>query len=306
MRTTIFFLSLCLLTFKVGKSQTNVYHPFPDSAAMWNVHFLNFCFGPTTEEFHSILITGDTIINSQTYHKLNIPAIQVLTNSCSIYTTLGYNGAIREDSANKTVYIMAPSSTTEEVLYDFNLQVGDTVRGYFYNTISGNHEVVQSIDSVLVGGNYRKRWNINPNYQVQFIEGVGSTYGLIETLPGGFVTDLPAISVICFSENNMTLYPNNLGNCNLITSMESPENNPGISKIFPNPFSDETTIYADHILSNATLTIYNTQGQVVKQIENITGRTITLNRDNLSSGFYFIHLIESNKVIATDKIVIAD
>jgi hypothetical protein len=230
----------------------------------------------------------------------------VITSNCSIYTDLGYNGAIREDSANKIVYIVPPSSSTEEVLYDFNLQVGDTIMGYFYNTISGNREIVQSIDSVLVGGNYRKRWNINPNYQVAFIEGVGSTYGVIETLPGGFVTDLPSISVTCFSQNNMTLYPNNAGSCNLITSVNSPENSAGKLKVFPNPFSTETTFYADKFLSNATLTIYNPQGQVVRQIDDITGRTITLNRDNLSSGFYFLHLTEDNKIIATDKIMIAD
>jgi hypothetical protein len=306
MKTTIVFLALCLFTFKTGKSQTNVYHSFPDSAALWNVHFLNFCFGPTTEEFHSIVISGDTVINTLTYHKLNIPGMQVLTNSCSIYTTLGYNGAVRQDTANKIVYIVPPSSTTEQVLYDFNLQVGDTVRGYFYPTVSGNHEVVQSIDSVLVGGNYRKRWNINQPYQVAFIEGVGSTYGLIETLPGGNVTDLPSIVVTCFSQDNMTLYPNNAGSCNLITSVDSPENAAGKLKIYPNPFSSETTFYTDKFLSNATLTIYNPQGQIVKQIDNITGRTISLQRDNLSSGFYFVRLLEGNKIIATDKIIIAD
>ncbi|MBK7957147.1 MAG: T9SS type A sorting domain-containing protein [Bacteroidetes bacterium] len=62
----------------------------------------------------------------------------------------------------------------------------------------------------------------------------------------------------------------------------------------------------ENIFTNATLTINNHLGQTVKQIENISGQSITLFRDNLQSGLYFIHLTQDNKTIATDKLVIAD
>ncbi len=76
--------------------------------------------------------------------------------------------------------------------------------------------------------------------------------------------------------------------------------------VFPNPFTTETSLHTDHILNNATLTVYNCFGQTVKQIKNIAGQTVTFHRDNLPSGFYFIHLTQDNKEIIREKIIISD
>ena len=76
--------------------------------------------------------------------------------------------------------------------------------------------------------------------------------------------------------------------------------------VFPNPFSAQTVLRADDFLYKATLIIYNSIGQMVKQIKNISGQTITLCRDNLPSGLYFLRLTERDKIIAADKVVITD
>jgi len=76
--------------------------------------------------------------------------------------------------------------------------------------------------------------------------------------------------------------------------------------IYPNPFSSSTTLERDIIFKDAILTVYNSLGQQVKLIKNISGKTIILHRDNLQSGLYFIRLTEDNKIIATDKLVITD
>ncbi len=76
--------------------------------------------------------------------------------------------------------------------------------------------------------------------------------------------------------------------------------------LYPNPFSSTTTLQTDKVLKDAILTVYNSFGQQVKQIKNISGQTITLNRDNLPSGFYFIHVTQDNKVISSDKLIITD
>ena len=76
--------------------------------------------------------------------------------------------------------------------------------------------------------------------------------------------------------------------------------------IFPNPFSSQAVLQADNLLKGATLTVYNCFGQTVKQIKNISGQAVTLLRDNLPSGLYFIRLTEENKIIAVDKLVISD
>jgi len=74
---------------------------------------------------------------------------------------------------------------------------------------------------------------------------------------------------------------------------------------FPNPFNFSTTIQLDAVINSGELNLYNVTGQKVKTIKNISGHTVTLFRDNLPSGLYFIRLTQDNKVIATKKIVIA-
>ncbi|MDD5570446.1 MAG: T9SS type A sorting domain-containing protein [Bacteroidales bacterium] len=75
--------------------------------------------------------------------------------------------------------------------------------------------------------------------------------------------------------------------------------------IFPNPFNASTTIQLQAEIVNSTLTIYNIFGQKVKSI-NVSGDEIKIDRENLLSGIYFIRLTQDDKVIMTDKLVIAD
>ena len=76
--------------------------------------------------------------------------------------------------------------------------------------------------------------------------------------------------------------------------------------VYPNPFSNETTLKTTHNFENSTIIIYNLYGQQVKLIKNISGQSIILNRDNLSSGVYFIKLTQEDKVITTSKLLIID
>ena len=84
------------------------------------------------------------------------------------------------------------------------------------------------------------------------------------------------------------------------------ENELNAMRLYPNPFSTQTTLQTGKIFKDATLTVYNSYGQTVAQIKNISGQTITLSRDNLASGLYFVRLTEENKTIAVDKLLITD
>lgn len=81
--------------------------------------------------------------------------------------------------------------------------------------------------------------------------------------------------------------------------------NTSITNIFPNPSSAQTTLRVNKILKDATLSISNSLGQQVKQIDNINGETVTLSRDNLPSGVYYIRLKDQSKIY-TGKLIIAD
>ncbi len=94
---------------------------------------------------------------------------------------------------------------------------------------------------------------------------------------------------------------------NTITSgINSNTNQRGMLNIFPNPFSNEAIIRTDMNLNNAALKVYNVQGELVSQIDNISGNNVPFRRDNLVSGTYFIKLTQENKTIATEKITIVD
>ena len=76
--------------------------------------------------------------------------------------------------------------------------------------------------------------------------------------------------------------------------------------IYPNPLSTESVLKTNVNLENAILTIYNSLGQKIKEINNISGQSVTLYRDNLSSGMYYIRLTQDSKVITVNKLVITD
>lgn len=82
--------------------------------------------------------------------------------------------------------------------------------------------------------------------------------------------------------------------------------NEKLFSIFPNPFKTSTTIKTNSNLKNATLNMYNSYGQIVKQVNNLSGQTVFLSRDNLSSGLYYIILTEENKLVALEKLLITD
>lgn len=76
------------------------------------------------------------------------------------------------------------------------------------------------------------------------------------------------------------------------------------STISPNPFSNATTIHVNKTLKNATLFIENSTGQLIKKINNLSSKTITVSRESIPNGIYFFRIIENNKLIITEKVVI--
>ena len=150
---------LLLLVFIVStplfsNAQSSNYHAFPDSNAVWNFKYQQM-WGCDIFEY-SIELLGDTLINNLIYHKLIIPYV---SENCNVKK--GYQGAIRQDTTQKKVYFFAPDSSSEQLLYDFTMEVGDNLKGYLAIDFTTYRDTVAKIDSVLVNGIYRKRWYLN-------------------------------------------------------------------------------------------------------------------------------------------------
>lgn len=75
--------------------------------------------------------------------------------------------------------------------------------------------------------------------------------------------------------------------------------------IAPNPFDDFTEIkFVNKKIGKLNLSLINSLGQIVMQIENITGNEIRIKRNNLTSGLYYFKLFTDIHLVATGKLVI--
>jgi len=287
-------------------AQTNVYHPFPDSNATWNISGLvpwNCPFNVDYYETLSILISGDTAIGNYNYHKLNTPYIDRSCAQGGLHPQ-GYVGAFREDTSARKIFFVQPLDSSENLLYDFTMVVGDTVKGFLssYWACLPYAQIVNSIDSTLVGGSYRKRWIIGTGW-FKFIEGIGSTAGLLDHVCE--IIDGPITSLLCFSQNGIVLYPSNAWMCNVITGIESVKGNAENQiSISPNPFHSEAKLQNVN-WGACRMKIYNTIGVLIREEKILNLTSYTLHRDGLNDGLYFYELRTSSaEMIATGKFII--
>ena len=75
-------------------------------------------------------------------------------------------------------------------------------------------------------------------------------------------------------------------------------------RIFPNPFSQQMTVESMEELKGSDIIIYNSIGIIVKEIHNASGHSITVQRDNLSSGIYYLVITKNGEMVGTNKILI--
>lgn len=202
---------------------TSPYTPFPTDSAYWRTDFLGIsnaigCTGESDD--YQYIMKGDTIINSLMYKKIYKSGKRYPATSpppCMNYLNYYkyYYGALRDDVSNRKVYFI--SNTSEELLYDFNLNVNDSLP-----PLPGSaqkYSVIDSIDFItLTDGKLHKRFritnsgfgNVNDNY---IIEGVGSLINLLSPL-----NKFEQVShLVCFgSINKSPIYNDGVSLCTLI------------------------------------------------------------------------------------------
>jgi hypothetical protein len=290
-----------LFVFKIGQAQTNKYHPFPDSNAVWCDEICGY---------ESFAMTGDTIINAKTYHKIVRSLLQYkigVSGNCEYnypYFSTGYFCAIRQDTTQRKVYVFGSSYTNEVVLCDFSLHVGDTVKTF--NTQGHPGSVVASIDSVLIGNNYRKRWNVDiPLWAVfhsQIIEGIGSTYGLFDQrIHYGFSSVYGEL--YCFSQDSKILYPDYVikTRCAQITAGVQEQSQPELFSVFPNPSNGSFTIDFGNHHNFKEITIIDLLGKIY--FEQSINNQSKINIDNLPNGVYILTAIDNENKMTNQKII---
>jgi hypothetical protein len=143
-------------------------------------------------------IHGDTTIKSRKYFKL-YKSGNIFLDVPFTYINY-YYGAIR-DEMSKTFFVKK-NKTDETLLFDYNLNIGDTVKSSI-----GNGKIIQSIDTLQNGR--RLFYYVKSKFQLgYFIEGIGSNGGLF-SIGSAYVfihSGEKANYLICYSENGKVVF----------------------------------------------------------------------------------------------------
>ena len=297
---------------KQSHTQTNVYHPFPDSA-FWRIDVvINAVQNGGCQAHYNFhyYTSGDTLINSSVHRKV-YKSFVYLTSSgpaspCDPAPPIGYSGyvgALRDDSvANKTFFV-PQNKSIDTLLYNYNLKVGDTLQGLIcdaYNCCI----VVLNVDSVLISGLYRKRWMFNAcgNNNQYIIEGIGTSAGLIEGITGGNY-------LVCVKESANALFVSGHSSaigCNLIYAGINEIKIVNDFTIFPNPTTGIFTLSSSEKISSIEIT--DILGNVIKKFHASTlpstplGMTIDLSSHQ--KGIYFLKAEDEKGNFGVRKIVL--
>ncbi len=115
-------------------------------------------------------------------------------------------------------------------------------------------------------------------------------------------TELPAAGSYRVSITNGTI---NCDSLQLSGSLNSIQNQSLLElKIQPNPFAIETNVQLENHIEQGNLVVYDYNGKIVKEVYNFSGQNVKLDLSHLSSGMYFLHIIQDHQLIAKEPLLI--
>ena len=273
MKTLISFFFGLMIT---GLIYSQDYYPIVQENNEWNVLKVFPTPGNPSDSSHLTMtykFYGDTIISNQVYKK-------VLKSEAEIPVNWGYEGGIREEE--QKVWYLSRYESEEIQLYDFTLNIGDTVTIWGWEPM-----VVDSISQIEINGEDRKQIYLSTwgQFIEHWIEGIGSNFGILQSgtsLVVGWYTRF-----LCMSEDGELIYMNpNYSSCYLVsTNIEEFQ----ISRIqvYPNPTSGKINIRNSENVKIESISIIDLNGQNLLEFKNDINE---LDLSGLSSGIYLLKL----------------
>ncbi len=265
----------------------------------WNMMTLP-SFSPDSSSY-SIKFEGEVILDSLTYKK--------------VYNSFDPDGIdwnessnlVREDTVNKQVWTRAGSFGEERLVYDFGLEIGDTL---LYDNAEMCPITLLGIDSVMISnGELRKRWKLGspelPDIPYEFwIEGIGSLDGVLTPLSSTCIHDYPTM-LLCHYEDGIDVYIDPV-RCFYTTSIKELSLDDHIS-ISPNPARNTLFIEVQKERTRLeTVTFYNTLGAMVLN-QKLDYNSNEIDLASLPGGAYFLVLqMEDGNAFSTKFIKLND
>lgn len=249
--------------------------------------------GDSNFDKFSYVVMGDSMINDTVYQ----PVYYKRNGIQSLF------GFIYQDYEQKRIYSADPIYHYDRLLYDFSLSINDTLKSLFGNFI------VESIDSILIDGEFRKRILFNEFIayydfsQFCIIEGIGSNAGLFPFDYLGIITS----RLTCYKENgnpieSMTLTENGC-DLNRFTFYSREDYQYIDFQITPNPFSENINIeLSQPVNSNLEIIVVDIIGQIVYKTTLNSGKS-EISLLHLSTGIYSIIMTDDVGHVFCKKII---
>lgn len=290
------FLHTIILTISFQYCNAQTYDNFVNEGTNWVFYFNNI-----TPRLVGHEIAGDTLIDNIKYNKFLENQIEFkLDYLYPPYEVISKSliGVIREDTIAKQVYMrlynnydsLCQDPTNEFLLFDFNLEIGDSfTQSCFYED-----ECIAELNNadtlkVSVSNVIRKAYSF---YGSLLIEGLGFQSYILDNHFGCAHTYTPYWLVYFCEENN----------CDFLSAIED-QNNDQI-KIFPNPIGSNGIMNIEAKEPIHRISIFNSNGQMVKEIRNINTRKFEIEQIGLLSGHYYLKIYFKNGVMISKLIVI--
>ncbi|MBI5541155.1 MAG: T9SS type A sorting domain-containing protein [Bacteroidia bacterium] len=300
---TLMKLLLLLLICSNATGQT--YYHFPLSNTIWNIYEHNVWSNSNTEMKRYAFFNDTVTINNKVYSKLY--EIDDTTINCS---SANYLFPFREDSSKKVYFKI---DTTEVLLYDFSLNVGDTIHynylfyGNFINP-SNHFKRLDSIGSIQINNLFRKIYYFSGGITGNtWIEGIGAIDGEGLFAPiADICTCGLTYELACVKQNDTAIWINNpICNrcfCNLYLNIENIQTNIEIT-VYPNPTENSFKIDLAEMHNCTMLKLFSSDMKLINQFNIENEKQIIINQ-NIKSGLYFIEISNGSNNKITRKIII--
>lgn len=310
----IYLIPFLALLFANTALYAQGYFHFPENNAIWNTKYTNSWHTGDEIRFG---MNGDTLIEDISYHK-----IYQLKDSTLYHPESSYYCGLREE--NKKIFVKF-NEEDEQLLYDFNLNIGDSIRynyGGVYNANNGIadfHQLcdtfyrkVTAIDTLtLFDGSQRRHYTltgIDVFMDDEWIEGIGSCrwFGLFNPIVCDAYTNGDSWAPMCFKTDDEVVYLSNsdCGECfcKLYTNLETPNPLSHLISTYPNPANNSIKFKIrnqNNRNNQYELKITDTNGKLMQQ--KIFTKEIDINLSEFKSGLYFYSIVAEDKQIQSGK-----
>ncbi len=239
------------------------YHPLIRPDAYWDVQHADNSQICNASGGYQYFFQGDTVVAATEYTIVRAhPIISLVPIPyCPPYvidssiTTIAV--LMREDTIARTVHVFDPNSQSDQLLYDFTLQAGDTLHSEYAG--AGATLIVDSVGTIELGNGAVRNIHYLDNDQF-YIESIGGSQGLWFSMQLGISF---AYVPLCVRENGVTLWGDQCFGYLGSVGIEPLEAQPIGIEVFPNPANDHCTIEFSH--GPADLQLIDATGRIVRQ-----------------------------------------